>query len=172
MSAIARGPLLLTNDLVDFMLGPISMKAGSCSMARVPSISQAYGCRVSPAIHEAGASEVCVFLSESRSAAVLRDLRDGGAFSVVFSRPATHQTVQLKAAAVRIEPLHDGDKTLIERYGQRAMGELISLGYPPSFSKAVMAPDITDGVSVCFVPYAAFDQTPGAGAGQPLGASV
>lgn len=172
MSSTVHGALLLTNDLVDFMLGPISMKAGSCSRALLPSISQAYGCRVSRSSSSVGVDEVCVFLSEARSAAVLRDLRDGGAFSVVFSRPTTHRTVQLKAAAVRMEPLQPGDQALIDRYGLRASDELIALGYSPEFSRALMAPDISDAVCVCFVPTAAFDQTPGAGAGQPLGVVV
>lgn len=175
MSSTVHGALLLTSDLVDFMLGPISMKAGSCSRGLVPSISQAYGCRVSRSSSSVGVDEVCVFLSEARSAAVLRDLRDlrdGGAFSVVFSRPTTHRTVQLKAAAVRVEALQPGDQALIDRYGLRASGELIALGYSPAFSQALMAPDISDGVCVCFVPSAAFDQTPGAGAGQPLGVAT
>lgn len=171
MSSTANGALLLTGDLIDFLLGPISMKAGSCSSALVPSISQAYGCRVARATGDNGTDEVCVFLSESRSAAVLRDLRAGGAFSVVFSRPTTHRTVQLKAMAVRIEPLQPGDKALIDRYCLRAAGELISLGYTPAYSKALMAPDVDDAVCVYFAPNAAFDQTPGAAAGQPLGAS-
>ncbi|WP_167507450.1 hypothetical protein [Marinobacter vulgaris] len=131
----------------------------------MPSVSQAYGCRICRAT-----GEVCVFLSESRSTSVLRDLRDGGAFSAVFSRPATHKTVQLKAPAVRIQPLEAGDQVLIERHGLRAAGELISLGYAPAFSQALMAPDITDAVCVCFMPVVGFNQTPGVGAGQPLGA--
>lgn len=169
MSAPTDEALVLSRDLVDFMLGPISMKAGSCSKALVPSISQAYGCRVSRISSEASADVVCVFLSESRSAAVLRDLREGGAFSVVFSRPTTHRTVQLKATAVRFEPLQSGDKALIDLYCQRAVSELVSLGYTLAFSQALMAPNITDAVCVCFVVSAAFDQTPGAGAGLALG---
>lgn len=170
MSSTAHGALLLTSNLIDFLLGPISMKAGSCSHALVPSISQAFGCRITR--DGSGAGQVCVFLSESRSATVLRDLRNGGAFSAVFSRPTTHRTVQLKASSVRIEALQPGDKELIDRYCQQAAGELVSLGYSPEFSKALMAPEINDGVCVCFVPSAAFDQTPGVGAGQPLGAST
>lgn len=165
MSSTVTGALLFSRDLIDFLLGPIAIKAGSCSSARVPSVTQAYGCRISPT-HD----EICVYLSESRSFAVLRDLRDGGAFSAVFSRPATHRTVQLKAPTARIESLQEGDRTVIDRHGLRAAGELISLGYPTAFSRALMAPNITDAVRVCFVPMAAFDQTPGAGAGQPLGA--
>lgn len=164
MSSTATGALLFHRELIDFLLGPIAIKVGSCSAARVPSVSQAYGCRIS---RDSG--EVCVFLSESRSTNVLRDLRDGGAFSAVFSRPATHRTVQLKAHTVRIQPLEAGDQVLIERHGLRAAGELISLGYAPVFSQALMAPDITDAVCVCFLPVAGFDQTPGTGAGQPLG---
>lgn len=165
MSSIAHGALLLTTDLVDFLLGPIAIKVGSCGPTRMPSISQAFGCRVSPS-----EGEVCVFLSESRSATVLRDLRAGGAIAAVFSRPATHRTVQLKSNAVRIEALQEGDRALIDRHGRRAAGELISLGYPPAFSRALMAPEVSDAVCVCFLPSAAFDQTPGAGAGQALGA--
>lgn len=163
MSSDADGALLLSPDLVTFMLGPVAIKVGSCSAEHVPSVAQGYGCRLSP---ETG--EVCVFLSESRSAGVLRDLRDGGAFAAVFSRPATHRTVQLKSPVVRIEPPQPGDAALIQRHGQRTTGELVSLGYPQAFSRALMAPGIADAVCVCFVPVAAFDQTPGEDAGKAL----
>lgn len=169
MSVPSTEAIVLSQDLVDFMLGPISMKAGSCNKGLVPSVSQAYGCRVSRTSRECIADEVCVFLSESRSATVLDDLRNGGRFSVVFSRPTTHRTVQLKASSVRFEPLQSGDKALIELYCQRAVSELVSLGYTLAFSQALMAPEITDAVCVCFVVSAAFDQTPGVGAGLALG---
>jgi hypothetical protein len=167
MSSTSTGALLFSRDLIDFIHGPVAIKVGSCSIARVPSVSQGYGCRISRSD-----GDVCVFLSESRSASVLRDLRDGGAFSAAFSRPATHRTVQLKASFVQIEPLQPGDQALIDQHGLRAAGELISLGYAPEFSQALMAPEVKDAICVCFRPLVAFDQTPGAGAGQPLGAGL
>lgn len=156
--------LLLSPDLVDFMLGPVSIKIGSCSAARIPSVAQAFGCQVA-----SDRRKVCVFVSESRCAAVLRDLRAGGAVAVVFSRPQTHRTLQLKAPIARIEPLLPGDQALIDLHGQRTTRELTSLGYPLHFAQGVMTMgDSQDAVRVCFEPAVAFDQTPGAGAGMQL----
>lgn len=166
MSTAADGAWFLTSELIDFLREPVSIKAGSCSHDHVPSVTHAYGCRVLPAT-----AELCVFLSASHSAAVLRDLRAGGALSVVFSRPATHRTVQFKARAAHIEPLTEEDGLLFQRHGLRVASELVTLGYGPAFATALMAPEITDPVRVRFVPTAAFDQSPGAQAGRPLGAA-
>ena len=155
--------LLLSPDLVDFMLGPVSIKIGSCS-AGVPSVAQGFGCQIA-----ADRRKVCVFVSESRCAGVLRDLRAGAAVAVVFSRPQTHRTLQLKAPLARIEALMPGDQALIDIHGQRTTRELTSLGYPLQFAQGVMTlGDCQDAVRVCFEPALAFDQTPGAGAGMQL----
>lgn len=164
MSSTVDGALLLTSELVDFLSSPVSIKAGSCSQDLTPSVTHVRGCRIDRA-----RGEICIFVSQSHSAAVLQDLRGGGALSVVFSRPSTHRTVQFKASTVHIEDLAPGDQELITRHGLRVAGELISLGYNPAFSHALMAPDVSDAVCVRFKPLAAFDQTPGAGAGNPLG---
>lgn len=150
-------------DLIDFLGGPVSIKVGSCSLGHLPSVAQAFACKVSPC-----RQEVIVFLSDSRSATVLRDLRAGGAIAVAFSRPATHRTIQLKARTARLEPLQPGDQELIDLHGRRTAAELVSLGYPPLFSEALMALGTTDAVRVCVTPELAFDQTPGVEAGRPM----
>lgn len=167
MSSSVDGALLLTSELVEFLNSPVSIKAGSCSQDLTPSVTHVPGCRI-----DAANGEICIFVSQSQSAAVLKDLRDGGALSVVFSRPSTHRTVQFKASTVHIETLRAGDQELMARHGLRVAGELISLGYKPAFAYAMMAPEISDAVCVRFKPVAAFDQTPGASAGNPMGVGV
>lgn len=163
MSSNSAAALVIGPELVDFLAGPVSIKVGSCSLGHVPSVAQAFGCKVAPS-----RQEVIVFLSESRSAAVLRDLRAGGAIAVAFSRPATHRTVQLKGASARLEPLQPEDQALIDLHGQRTAAELVSLGYAPPFCTALMSLSTADAVRVCMTPELAFDQTPGVEAGRPM----
>lgn len=163
MSPHTEAASLVSLDLVDFLAGPVSIKVGSCSLGHLPSVAQAFACKVSQ-----GRQEVIIFLSESRSATVLRDLRAGGAIAVTFSRPATHRTIQLKAKAARLEPLQPGDQELIDLHGRRTAAELVSLGYPPPFSEALMTLGTRDAIRVCVTPELAFDQTPGVEAGRPM----
>ena len=155
--------VLLDATRADFLTHHVSILVGSCSADCVPSVVRAYGCRVAP-----DRRSITVFLSVAQSQQVLRDLRAGGGIAVVFSRPRTHETVQLKGARAQIVPLADGDRETMRAYGQSFSEEVGAVGFGAPFQHAIMFGVEDEAVAVSFAPTAAFEQTPGPSAGQPL----
>jgi hypothetical protein len=148
---------LLDEARAVFITHRVSMGVASCDTERVPSLVRAHGCRVS-----ADRRQVTVFVSVPRAAAVLRDLRAGGAIAVVFSLPRTHETIQLKGTRASIVPLEDGDHARIKAYAESFMDEIRYVGYKESFARALISSAEDESVGVMFV------QTPGPNAGSRL----
>jgi len=155
--------LVLDAASADFITHHVSILVASCNHARVPSITRAFGCRVSPD-RRAGT----LFLSVPRSTAVLRDLRDGGAIAVVFSRPSTHETLQLKSVRATIEKVKPADRAHMRTYGDSLAEDIREIGWVEPFVSALVAVLDEEAVSVTFSPTAAFNQTPGPAAGRRL----
>ncbi|MEZ5589109.1 MAG: hypothetical protein R3E46_18755 [Sedimenticolaceae bacterium] len=155
---VALGP-----DQAGFITGPVSINVASCDLNLVPSVTRAFGCRAS-----VDRREITVFLSTPRSADVLRDIRAGAMVAVVFSRPSTHRTLQLKGRDARIMPLARGDRALMIAYGAAFSTEIRDLGYPELFAGGLASGVDDDAVALVFTPCAAFEQTPGPLAGQAL----
>jgi hypothetical protein len=159
-----EAPLLDEANAV-FIQERVSVNVASRNADNIPSLTRALGCRVSP-----DRQRVTVFVSAAQSEALLRDLREHRAIAVVFSRPSTHQTLQLKGDDAVIGPLEAGDDAIVTAASASFVGELTRIGYTERYSQAVAAGLAAgpDAVSVTFTPTAAFDQTPGPGAGQRL----
>jgi hypothetical protein len=157
-------PPLLDEKQAAFTQRRVSILVGSCSNQGVPSLARAYGCRVSP-----DRRSVTVFLAVPQSESLLRDLRAGGAVAVVFSRPSTHETLQLKGNVQRIAPVAVDDRSVMRAYGSSFTEEVGPLGFDELFLDAIMAPVEHEAFAVTVIPSAAFVQTPGPSAGQPLG---
>ncbi|OYY93674.1 MAG: hypothetical protein B7Y41_10525 [Hydrogenophilales bacterium 28-61-23] len=154
---------LLDAKQAAFLGGPVAINVASHDAAQIPSIARAYGCRIS-----ADRREVVVFLSKRCAQAILRDLAAGAPVAAVFSRPKTHETLQIKGARGRIQPLQAGDRAIMRACGAAFSAEIMLLGYSASFSDALMAPANDDAVGVAFMPDAVFEQTPGPKAGMRL----
>jgi hypothetical protein len=163
MSAQPSVPLQLNASQAAFLCGPVAINAASHDAAGIPSITRAFGCRLT-----ADRREVVILLSTRRSQAFLRDLAAGAAIAVVFSRPKTHETLQLKGARGRIQPLEDGDRQIMLAYGAAFTAEIMALGYAERFSRALTSAVEDEAIAVAFTPNAAFDQTPGPKAGARL----
>jgi len=160
----ASGFLPIHPARADFLTGRVSILVGSCSAERLPSVVRAYGCRVAP-----DGDSVTVFLSVPQSERVLQDLQAGAGIAAVFSRPSTHETVQLKGERAHIAALVDGDRERMRAYGRSFSEEIAALGFQAPFNRLIMSGVEDEAVAVTFVPSAAFEQTPGPSAGQPLG---
>lgn len=154
---------LLDERRADFLTHHVSILVGSCNADCEPSVVRAYGCRVAP-----DRAAVTVFLAAAHSGAVLQDLRAGRGIAVVFSRPRTHETLQLKGIRASIAPLADGDRETMRAYGRSFGEEVGAVGFGEPFGSAIMAGVDEEAVAVTFAPTAAFEQTPGPAAGQPL----
>ena len=155
---------LLSEANAGFIQRGVSILVASRDAGNTPAVARASGCRVS-----ADRCRVTVFLAHEPSARVLGDLEQAGTIAVVFSRPSTHRTIQLKGRDARLGPLAAGDEALIQAYRKSIIADLLSIGWSPAFGAAVIP--ATDGrtVAVTFTPTAAFDQTPGPKAGRALG---
>jgi hypothetical protein len=112
--------------------------------------------------------QLTVLLSRSIAVSVLGCLQDNRAIAVVFTRPSTHQTLKFKGTDAELSEIDPQDLTLTADYQRRFVLELATIGHTPEFAAAVV-PIMDDLVAVRFTPTAAFDQTPGPGAGKALG---
>ena len=161
-SRSAKRPLLDAAHRA-FLRGPVAINLSSRDAEFGPSIARGYGCKVS-----GDGRRVHVFLAARRAEALLRDLRAGGPIAVVFTRPQSHETLQLKAAGAEIAPVKRADRSIMREYGEAFFAEIVSLGYDGSFTRSLVSGTADEAVAVSFEPSAAFEQTPGPRAGHRL----
>ena len=155
----------LPPDLLAMMLRGVSVIVGSRDAAQRPSVMRAMASDVAPD----GAS-VTVFLARSQSRQLLQDIASTGHLAVVFSEPASHRTVQLKATRAGLRPVDEADRPVLARYLASMEHEIGRAGYPVQVARTLLAHRLDDLVAVTFTPEQAFDQTPGPRAGSMLGA--
>lgn len=152
---------LLDADHIAFIQGPVSIIAASGDADGLPQLVRACGCRID-------ADRVVILLAASHAGALLGDLRANRRIAVVFSRPTTYRTLQLKADDAEVMALAVDDPALATRYRAVMVTELAPLGHSEAFVSALLGVGVADLVAVGFTPTAAFSQTPGPGAGAPL----
>lgn len=147
---------------VELITGRVSIIVASRDAQLRPHLMRAVGCRLS-----ADWRRVAVLLPGEGSREVLEDLRDNCQIAVVFSRPSSNRTVQLKGNDATVTPSGPDDKALAERYLEGFIEEIGQLGHCADVAHTILA---HDGVltAVHFTIAAAFEQTPGPTAGQPL----
>lgn len=141
----------------------VSVIVASRDGAHRPHLMRAVGRKLS-----ADLRRVTVFMSASTSAAVLADIRANGLIAVVFSEPSSNRTLQLKGSDAVVAPVEAGDDALVQHYLLNFIDELGGLGFDERVARTILTVAPGDMVAVHFTPGAAFDQTPGPKAGQPL----
>ncbi|MFC7461845.1 hypothetical protein [Hydrogenophaga defluvii] len=154
---------LLPPEYLALMARGVSVIVASASAARVPSLMRAVGSHVAD-----GGREVTVYVSSSQAGQLLDDIAHTGQVAVVFSSPASHQTLQLKSRQVSLRPMAVSDLPILQRYRESMEREVGAVGFPPTFTQAMLAHRIDDVVAIVFCPEQAFDQSPGPRAGTPL----
>ena len=102
------------------------------------------------------------------AADVIDGVRRSGAIAVVFSDPPSHRTLQLKGTDAVMLPAEPGDAALAAAYRAGFAAILEPLGFDPAVVRAFLACPDEDLVTIRFTPTAAFLQTPGPQAGEPL----
>ena len=153
----------LPAPLLELMRRGVSVNVASRDAALRPSLMRAMGSDVA----EDG-RRVTLFLARSQSAQLLQDVASTGRLAVVFSEPATHLSVQLKAVAAQLRPATEADRPILERYLASMEIELSRVGIPAQLVRALLAWRLDDLVAVTFTPQEAYDQTPGAKSGNLL----
>ncbi len=164
VTAPTDGRPLLSEANAAFVRRFASMNVAGRDAQNRPALARGLGIRVTP-----DRRTLTVFLSETHSSRVLKCLRENGAIALAVTRPKTHETLQFKGQVRVIGPLSDEDRLEMMAYQESFVAELEQLGYPPEFTRQLLAGSEC-AVAVVFEPTAMFDQTPGAKAGEKLGA--
>jgi hypothetical protein len=165
MAAQPADPLL-DEDNAAFIQSGVSVVAASRGDDLVPSIGRASGCRVS-----ADRRAVTIFVPASQAAEFIDDVRASGRIAVVFSRPSTHRTLQVKADDARVRPPRPDEPAIVARYVEVFAREVEPLGHSAAQARALLECRDDDLVAIDLTPNAAFEQTPGPKAGTPLPAA-
>lgn len=154
---------LLSEARAAFLEAGVSVNVASRGADLTPLLGRASGCRASP-----DRRQVTVYLSAHKFPALVEALAATGAIAVVISQPSTHLTLQLKGRDARMLPLAAADGRHLAAFRRAFIADLTAIGYAADFADAVVPPDDESLVAVRFTPTAAFDQTPGQNAGNPL----
>lgn len=147
---------------VELITGRVSIIVASRNAQLRPHLMRAVGCRLA-----GDYGRVTVLLPEAGGREVLADLRENRQIAVVFSRPSTNQTVQLKGDDATVGPCGPADKALADQYLQGFIEEIGQLGHAAEVAHTILGHD-RGLTAVHFTVAAAFEQTPGPAAGQPL----
>jgi len=156
-------PVLLGDDEAAFIGSGVGMSAAACRPGALPNMVRCTGARVSPDLRS-----VTLLLGATPGAALLDDIRHTGQIAAVFSQPSTHKTLQLKGNDACIVPIEATDFDLARRYADAFVAQLVPFGYAESLIRAFLACAPEDLTTVAFTVCAAFSQTPGPQAGEPL----
>lgn len=154
---------ILDASVAAFIQSGLSITVASCGERLVPSIAKAVGCQVAP-----DRRAVTVLLFADHAETVCRDIARNGRIAVCFSRPSTHQTVQLKGSDAVPVPTTPQDIATARQNLDRFAHDLDPLGWKNDFVDALLWRDPADLVALRFSPEAAFAQTPGPAAGTAL----
>lgn len=156
-------PALLPPGLVAMIARGVSCIAASRDAQLRPTVMRAVGSDVT-----ADGRSVTVFLARRQSRQLVQDVAANGHIAVVFSEPATHRTVQVKATRALLRNADEADRPVLARYLASMEHELDRIRIGPPLTRAMLAHRLEDLVAVTFEPEQAFDQTPGPKAGAAL----
>ncbi len=144
----------------------LSMVAASPGPDKIPSIGRSLGCRFA-----ADFGKVTLLFCAAEAQELLENIAASKSVAVIFSLPATHESMQLKGTDARAENPLPGDRGIVDAYRQAFAEHVEKLGFSRPAIETMLACDCEDLVAVAFTPLAAFSQTPGPKAGHAIGAA-
>jgi len=145
-----------------FIQGPVSVIVASRNAELVADVVRGCGCRVSR-----DRRQVTVLVEPGRTSTLLEDVATNGMIAVVFSQPSSHQTIQLKGSDARVVRVTAADRLVARQHLREWSEDLRRIGFAAPFAAALHGGD-GSLAAIRFTPSAAFQQTPGPAAGQPL----
>ncbi|MGO4380302.1 hypothetical protein [Pseudoduganella sp. RAF53_2] len=152
---------------IAFMRAGVSISVATCSAGGVPELVRAIGCRVSD-----DGSSVTVFVPESKSQCVQRDIFANGRIAVAFTQPSSHRTMQLKSDDARVTASSTEDLQVVAAYCDAFVAEVGAIGFREEMVRMLLSCPPNELVGLSFRPQQAFTQTPGPNAGKPLEAGA
>ncbi len=154
---------MIDDDNAAFIQTGVAISLAACGADRMPNNARALGCK----LVECG-QRVAIFARASQCQALFANLRENGRVAAVFSLPSSNRTLQLKGDDAQIGDFDPADLALIERHTDAFLLEVLPEGVSELAVRTIHAYAPEDLVTIVFTPCAAFSQTPGPRAGQPL----
>ena len=121
-------------------------------------------------VHAAGiafdaSGRMTVFVPEASGAESLANISSNGAIAVVFEKPMTHRTVQVKGRCVEMRAADEADRAAVEGWADRFAEDVIAVGAPIPHARRLrrwpcraVTLEVTD----------VFEQSPGPHAGERM----
>jgi hypothetical protein len=131
-----------------------------------PSVCWAMGSYV----HEDERS-VTVWVLRAQAASVLADVADNGQVSVVFAVPCTAASLQVKGGDARVRNAGAADAAILRRFVDNMVREIGLVQFPEALTRTVFEQELGALVALEFTASQVFEQSPGPGAGFPIGAA-
>lgn len=156
---------MLDSKHAAFISKGVSIIVASRDAANRPVVCRGCGCDVL----EDG--RLRMFVDSACGRPLLDSVAVSHAVASVFSEPSTHKTIQFKGTDAAVVAPEDDCSELLHAYRDAFGAALRSLGYADSMAGGLTNFDPHRIRAVVFTPTAAFDQTPGPGAGEPVSSS-
>jgi hypothetical protein len=160
---MAQAAPVLPPDLLEMMARGVSVNVASRDAALRPSLMRAVGSSVT-----ADGRSITVYVSRRQARQLVLDVAATGHIAAVFSEPASHRAVQVKATRASLRDATPEDEPVLARYLASMEHEIQRVGHGPLVTRAMLAHRLDELVAISFEPEQAFDQTPGPKAGAVL----
>ena len=154
--------VMLPAELVDFVESGVSALVGTRDAQLRPAAMRAMGCIVAKKRRS-----LAILLPEAAGRRTIANLEAGSPIAVTFSRIVDHRTVQVKGSCLRVRAAGPVEQEATQRYLAAFTEALYFIGVSRATARRVrLEPCVVAEIDVREL----FEQTPGPGAGAPLGA--
>lgn len=151
-------------DIAAFVQSRVTVHLAAADASLVPQLSLGLGCRVAD-----DGRDLLIALSDDRAAPLLPLLHAGSRVALVFCRPTTLRTVQIKGRCLRIAALPARQAGFVAERMQAMLDEFDRIGFGGAYAATLLAHDTDRLIGVQVAPTDFFDQTPGPRAGEAIG---
>jgi hypothetical protein len=152
--------VILSPSLITFLEQGVSIHMGTRNARLEPN-----GVRVIAVKVADDREHLVAYIPASDSALALADLEDNGQAALAFARPADDRACQIKGQHVSTRDAEPSELAMVQQQWSGLVAQLQMVGIPP---QATQAWSTWPCVAVTLRVTAAFDQTPGPGAGSAL----
>jgi Pyridoxamine 5'-phosphate oxidase len=147
-------------DLREFIESGVAGLVGTGDGEARPSCVYGWAARVG-----ADGATVDVFIDTDRAERTIANLRSNGRIALTLADPVSYRSVQLKGTFREAAAADDAERAWVQSHREAFLTITTLIGDPPAVVRNLWLDDV---MRVTFAPEAAFDQTPGPGAGKPL----
>ena len=155
---------MIPDRVIEVLEGPAYLQIGTRDAALRPAHTFAVGA----VVHD-DRETVTVFVPSARARRILADLESNGRVALGIAL-VSHEAYQLKGRYLSSRPADARDLARQEAYRKALLEDALRIGYPEEIARPLTQGfAYTPGTAITFRAEEVFNQTPGPGAGTPLG---